>query len=71
MESYEIEALYMTPTEVAEYLGVSPGRVRHLVAAGQIEKLKGSVYKRSSVEAYKLKRGDKKAGRYPKDPPVV
>ena len=67
MDKKSIEALYMTPSEVAEYLGVSPGRVRHLEIAGRIVKLKGSVYERASVEAYKLKRGDRKAGRYPKE----
>ena len=66
MEIEKIEALYMTATEVAEYLGVSRGRVPNLAAAGQIARMKGSVYERASVEAYKLKRGDRKAGRYPK-----
>jgi len=68
MESYEIEALYMTESEVAAYLGVSRGRVPQLARAGQITRLKGSVYDRASIEAYKLKRGNKKGGRYPKDP---
>ena len=66
MKPKEIEALYMTPDEAAEYLGVTKSRVSKLVTAGQITKLKGSVYDRASVEAYKAKRGDKKAGRYPK-----
>ena len=66
MKPEKIEALYMTHEEVAELLSVSLGRVTHLATAGQILKLKGSVYERESVEAYKVKRGDKKAGRYPK-----
>ncbi|MDR2957048.1 MAG: helix-turn-helix domain-containing protein [Coriobacteriales bacterium] len=66
MDRHEIEALYMTTEETASFLGVSKSRVRALEAANQIIKLKGSVYERASVEAYKAKRGDKKAGRYPK-----
>jgi len=61
------EDYYMTVTEAAEYLNVTTGRIRKLAAAGMITKLKGSVYDRASVEAYKAKRGDKKAGRYPKE----
>ena len=66
MDREQVEALYMTPDETAGFLGVSKARVRALENAGQIVKLKGSVYLRSSVEAYREKRGDRKAGRYPK-----
>ena len=66
MKPEEIEALYMIPEEAAGYLGVNKGRVRQLAISGLIIKLKGGVYERSSVEAYKMKRGDKKGGRYPK-----
>jgi len=31
--------------------------------------MKGGVYLRSDVEAYKAKRGDRKGGRYPKEKP--
>jgi predicted transcriptional regulator of viral defense system len=67
MKPEEIEALYMTHSEVMDYLSVSQGRVSHLAKAGMIERLKGGIYLTSSVKAYRLKRGDKKAGRYPKD----
>lgn len=67
MNDNELEALYMTTTEVANFLGVGEQRVFALVKQGQINKLKGGVYNRSSVEAYKLKRGDKRGGRYPAD----
>jgi hypothetical protein len=65
MKIEEIEALYMTEAEVAEYLNVSTGRVRQL-AGKHITKLKGKGnYERASVESYALKRGYKKGGRYP------
>jgi len=60
------ESISMKASDVAEYLGVSRARVTHLAQAGQIDKLHDGTYARQSVEAYKLKRGDKKAGRYPK-----
>ena len=66
MKPEELEALYFTPEEAAAYLNVSKNRIRRLALDGMILKLKGSIYYRPSVEEYKLKRGDKKAGRYPK-----
>ena len=60
-----IESLYYTPKEAAEYLSVSERRLRDLVAQGQVIRLKGNVYEKKSVDAYKLKRGGKKGGRYP------
>jgi hypothetical protein len=69
MITINVEDLYMTAEEVAEYLEITRGRVSNLANAGQLIKLKGSVYLRSSVEAYKLKRGDKRGGRYPKGAP--
>jgi ribosomal protein L19E len=66
MKPSEIETLYMTPDEAAEYLGVTKSRVRKLISSGQITKMKGSIYSRAEIEAYKLKRGDKKGGPYPK-----
>ena len=65
MKREEIEALYMTTAEVMEYLDITDSRASQLAKAGQIVKLKGSVYDRASVETYKAKRGDKKGGRYP------
>ena len=65
MKPEKIEELYFTAEEVADYLSISRGRVHQLANAGQIRKLKGRVYDRSSVEGYKTKRGDKKGGRYP------
>jgi hypothetical protein len=62
-----IEDLYMTRKEAMEYLNVSESRFFQIRNAGYIEALKGGVYSRASVEAYKLKRGDKKGGRYPKE----
>jgi hypothetical protein len=62
MDNKEIEALYMTVTEVQEYLGVNRARVYQLLNAGHIAQLKGSVYNAASVEAYRVKRGDKKGG---------
>jgi hypothetical protein len=59
------EDYYMTCAEVAEFLNVSIRRVMVLSSEGRIKKLKGSVYDRASVEAYKEMRGDKKGGRYP------
>jgi hypothetical protein len=67
VKASEIEALYMLPSEAAEYLGVSIRRLRAIDSAGHLEKLKGAVYSRASVEAYKEKRGDRKGGRYPKE----
>lgn len=67
MKPEEIEALYFTPSEAAKFLNVDKSRVRQLVTAGLIVKLKGSVYDRASVEAYKIKRGNKRGGRYPKE----
>jgi len=52
MDIEEFEALYMTSDEVAEYLGVTRSRIPHLAKSGQIVKTKGSIYLRSSVEAY-------------------
>jgi hypothetical protein len=66
MKNHEIEALYFTRDEVARYLDVVPPRVYKLRDSGFIDELKGGIYSRASVEAYKLKRGDKKGGRYPK-----
>jgi hypothetical protein len=66
MQPHEVEGLYMTPQEAAEYLGVNKGRVRQLAIDGRVIKLKGSVYETASVKAYRDKRGDKKGGRYPK-----
>jgi hypothetical protein len=60
---------YFTRQEVEDFLNVSKPRVYHLRDSGLIDELKGGVYSRASVEAYKLKRGDKKAGRYPKEQP--
>lgn len=57
----------VTAEQVAEYLGVSKRRVFALADAGEIERLKHGAYDRASVEAYKLKRGDKKGGRYPSE----
>ena len=68
MKPEKIEELYFTAEEVAEYLNISRGRVHQLANAGQIIKLKGRIYDRASVEAYKTKRGDKKGGRYPAEP---
>ncbi|MDR0514659.1 MAG: helix-turn-helix domain-containing protein [Coriobacteriaceae bacterium] len=65
MEPQEIEALYMTRDEVIDFLGVTHQRVYALKKSGFIKELKGGVYDRSSVEAYKAKRGDRKGGRYP------
>ena len=67
MKNSNVEDLYMTPTEVCTYLGISRARVTQLTKAGMIRKLKGAMYETASVEAYKLKRGDKKGGRYPKN----
>jgi hypothetical protein len=67
MNDKELEALYMTTAEVAELLDVGERRVFALVNQGQFTKLKGGVYNRASVEAYKAKRGNKKGGRYPKE----
>jgi len=66
MNKLDFEALYMTLAETAGYLNVSHQRVWALVKAGQLESMKGGVYLRSDVEAYKAKRGDRKGGRYPK-----
>jgi hypothetical protein len=66
MKPQEIEALYLTRAEAAEYLDVNPFRIYSLRDAGRITELKGGVYDRASVEAYKDKRGDRKGGRYPK-----
>jgi hypothetical protein len=66
MKPEDIEALYLTPKETAEVLGVTPSRVGALERSGLILKLKGSIYDRASVEAYLAKRGDRKGGRYPK-----
>ncbi|MCL2537443.1 MAG: helix-turn-helix domain-containing protein [Coriobacteriia bacterium] len=62
----DINANTMTLPEVMEYLNVSKQRVMALRRDGMITKLKGGGFYRPSVEAYKIKRGDKKAGRYPK-----
>ncbi|MDR2672788.1 MAG: helix-turn-helix domain-containing protein [Coriobacteriales bacterium] len=64
MKPHELEALYFTRQEVEELLGVSKPRVYHLRDAGFIDELKGGIYSRASVEAYKAKRGDKKGGPY-------
>jgi hypothetical protein len=69
MRPQEIEALYMTAQEVAVFLDVAKSRVHHLANAGQIIKLKGSVFSRESVEGYKDKRGNRRGGRYPKPDP--
>lgn len=55
----------MTLSEVMSHLDVSKPRVMALRRNGQIDKLKGGGFYRPSVEAYKIKRGNKKAGRYP------
>ena len=62
------EDYYMTASEVSSYLDVNLQRVHQLVKANQIKKIKGAMYDRASVEAYKVKRGDKKGGRYPANP---
>ena len=66
MNPKDIEALYLTPEEAATYLGVNKSRVRQLALAGHVVKLKGGVYDRASIEAYRDKRGDKRGGPYPK-----
>jgi predicted transcriptional regulator of viral defense system len=66
MKTSDKEALYMTLDEVAELLGVSKARVHKMNADNLIERMKGGVYNRANVEAYKAKRGDKRGGRYPK-----
>jgi hypothetical protein len=66
MNDNEIEALYMTRDEVAFYLNVNIRRVYALRNSGLISEMKGGVYNRANVEAYKAKRGDKRGGRYPK-----
>jgi len=71
MKPEEIEALYMTIEEAAEYLNVDKSRVRKMSRSGYFAKLKGNVYDRSGVEAYKVKRGDKKGGRYPKQTDMI
>ena len=68
MKPDEIESLYLTREEVAEFLNVNPSRVYSLRDADLILMLKGGVYDRASVEAYKLKRGDRKGGRYTAPP---
>jgi hypothetical protein len=67
MQNINPEDYYMTTAEVQEYLAVSRIRVAQLREAGLIKQLKGAMYDTASVEAYKLKRGDKKGGRYPKE----
>jgi len=56
----------MTPPEAAVPRS-KPRTLSHLEIAGRIVKLKSSVYERASVEAYMLKCGYRKAGRYPKE----
>jgi phage terminase Nu1 subunit (DNA packaging protein) len=56
----------MTAQEVMALLNVNKQRVTQLKTAGMITVMKGNIYDAESVQAYKLKRGDKKAGRYPK-----
>jgi hypothetical protein len=58
----------MTRQEVAQYLNVIPERVNRIENDGLIERAVRGVYTRDSVEAYKAKRGDKKAGRYKMKP---
>ena len=65
MRPEEIEALHMTANEAAEYLEVGERRIFALVAQGLLTKMKGGIYSREEVESYKVKRGDKKGGRYP------
>jgi hypothetical protein len=65
MERQEVEAMYLTRDEVAEYLAVSKDRVYRIRDAGFIVELKGGIYLRDSVEAYRAKRGYKRGGRYP------
>jgi hypothetical protein len=67
MDRSDIEALYMTRDEVAARLGVNIRRVYALRNTGMLVDMKGGVYSREEVEAYLLKRGDKRGGRYPKD----
>jgi len=66
MKPKDIEALYMTTAEVAEYLGVGERRVFALVKQGMLTKMKGGVFSREEVTGYRELRGDKRGGRYPK-----
>jgi predicted nucleotidyltransferase len=60
----QVNEVTMTSREVMKCLNVSKSRVCHLGNSGHIERLKGGGFYRPSVEAYKAKRGTKKAGRY-------
>jgi hypothetical protein len=63
----DINNASMTVKEVEEYLNIGRRRVAALRAQGFIKPLKVGGYYRPSVVAYKKKRGDKKAGKYPKE----